>query len=292
MEKYKVVIIGSGIAGMTAGIYLKRSGIEPLIIEKSAPGGTLNEIPIIENYPGYKDISGPDLAMNIYNQVNSLKIKMLSKKVNSIDLDKCIINDNTQYDYLIIATGRKRRLLNIEGEDELIGKGLSVCALCDGFFYKNKRVIVVGGSSSALTEALYLSNIAKEVIIVYRGNDLRGEKYLKDKVLVRDNIKILYNSNITRYNKDNNKLVSVLINDKDIVLADAVFLAIGSSPNSDIFDVEKENDYIIVDKNNKTSKDNVYAVGDVIKKDYYQLSTATNDAVVAALNIINRINND
>lgn len=292
MEKYKVVIIGSGIAGMTAGIYLKRSGIEPLIIEKSAPGGTLNEIPIIENYPGYKDISGPDLAMNIYNQVNSLKIKMLSKKVNSIDLDKCIINDNTQYDYLIIATGRKRRLLNIEGEDELIGKGLSVCALCDGFFYKNKRVIVVGGSSSALTEALYLSNIAKEVIIVYRGNDLRGEKYLKDKVLVSDNIKILYNSNITRYNKDNNKLVSVLINDKDIVLADAVFLAIGSSPNSDIFDVEKENDYIIVDKNNKTSKDNVYAVGDVIKKDYYQLSTATNDAVVAALNIINRINND
>lgn len=290
MEEYKVVIIGAGIAGSTAAIYLKRGGIEPLIIEKSAIGGTLNEIPSIENYPGYINITGPELATNIYNQVKNLDIKILNKEVTSINLDKKIINNNIKYDYLIIASGRKRRLLNLENEKELLGRGISTCALCDGFFYKNKKVLVVGGSSSALTEALYLSNIASEVTIVCRKNKLKGEEYLINKVLNTQNIKVLYNSNITKYNKEKDRLVSVLINNKETLLVDGIFLAIGSSPNSSIFKVKKEEDYIIVDKNNKTSKDNVYAIGDVIKKDYYQLITATGDSLVAATNIINNIN--
>ena len=290
MEKYKVVILGAGISGMTAAIYLKRGGINPLIIESSVPGGVLNNIPSIENYPGYENISGPDLAMNIYKQVKDLDIKILLKKIDNIDLNKKIINNNIEYDYLVIATGRKHRLLGIERENELLGKGISTCALCDGFFYKDKEVVVVGGGSSALTEALYLSNIAKEVTVVHRGNTFTGEKYLIDKVNSTKNIKVTFNSNVTSYNINEDKLVSVTINNKDIIKADGVFLSIGSTPNSELFNVDKDNSYVLVDSNYMTNIEDVYAVGDVIKKKYYQLSTAASDAVVVASTIIDKEN--
>lgn len=290
MEKHKVVILGSGIAGMTAGIYLKRGGLDVLVVEDNIPGGVLNEIPSIENYPGYEEISGPDLAMNIYNQLTKLGVKILNKKITSIDLNNKIINNNIKYEYLVIATGRKSRMLSLEHEKELLGKGISTCALCDGFFYKDKKVAVVGGGSSSLTEALYLSKICKEVIIIHRRDKLTADKYLIDKVNSTKNIKVLYNSNITKYNQNNNKLTSIIINNKDNLEVEGVFLAIGSTPNSEIFNVNKDNNYIIVDSNYMTNIDKVYAIGDVIKKDYYQLSTAASDAVVAASNIIKREN--
>ena len=290
MEEHKVVILGSGIAGMTAGIYLKRGGLDVLVVEDNIPGGVLNEIPSIENYPGYEEISGPDLAKNIYNQLTKLGVKILNKKITSIDLNNKIINNNIKYEYLVIATGRKSRMLSLEHEKELLGKGISTCALCDGFFYKDKKVAVVGGGSSSLTEALYLSKICKEVIIIHRRDKLTADKYLIDKVNSTKNIKVLYNSNITKYNQNNNKLTSVTINNKDNLEVEGVFLAIGSTPNSEIFNVNKDNNYIIVDSNYMTNIDKVYAIGDVIKKDYYQLSTAASDAVVAASNIIKREN--
>lgn len=290
MEEHKVVILGSGIAGMTAGIYLKRGGLDVLVVEDNIPGGVLNEIPSIENYPGYEEISGPDLAMNIYNQLTKLGVKILNKKITSIDLNNKIINNNIKYEYLVIATGRKSRMLSLKHEKELLGKGISTCALCDGFFYKDKKVAVVGGGSSSLTEALYLSKICKEVIIIHRRDKLTADKYLIDKVNSTKNIKVLYNSNITKYNQNNNKLTSVIINNKDNLEVEGVFLAIGSTPNSEIFNVNKDNNYIIVDSNYMTNIDKVYAIGDVIKKDYYQLSTAASDAVVAASNIIKREN--
>lgn len=290
MEEHKVVILGSGIAGMTAGIYLKRGGLDVLVVEDNIPGGVLNEIPSIENYPGYEEISGPDLAMNIYNQLTKLGVKILNKKITSIDLNNKIINNNIKYEYLVLATGRKSRMLSLEHEKELLGKGISTCALCDGFFYKDKKVAVVGGGSSSLTEALYLSKICKEVIIIHRRDKLTADKYLIDKVNSTKNIKVLYNSNITKYNQNNNKLTSVTINNKDNLEVEGVFLAIGSTPNSEIFNVNKDNNYIIVDSNYMTNIDKVYAIGDVIKKDYYQLSTAASDAVVVASNIIKREN--
>ena len=290
MEEHKVVILGSGIAGMTAGIYLKRGGLDVQVVEDNIPGGVLNEIPSIENYPGYEEISGPDLAMNIYNQLTKLGVKILNKKITSIDLNNKIINNNIKYEYLVIATGRKSRMLSLEHEKELLGKGISTCALCDGFFYKDKKVAVVGGGSSSLTEALYLSKICKEVIIIHRRDKLTSDKYLIDKVNSTKNIKVLYNSNITKYNQNNNKLTSVTINNKNNLEVEGVFLAIGSTPNSEIFNVNKDNNYIIVDSNYMTNIDKVYAIGDVIKKDYYQLSTAASDAVVAASNIIKREN--
>ena len=183
----------------------------------------------------------------------------------------------------------KRKYALVIGNE---GNGVSeeVNNLCDGFFYKDKKVAVVGGGSSSLTEALYLSKICKEVIIIHRRDKLTADKYLIDKVNSTKNIKVLYNSNITKYNQNNNKLTSVIINNKDNLEVEGVFLAIGSTPNSEIFNVNKDNNYIIVDSNYMTNIDKVYAIGDVIKKDYYQLSTAASDAVVAASNIIKREN--
>lgn len=289
MEKYKVVIIGSGIAGMSSAIYLKRGGVDPLIIEASAPGGALNVIPNIENYPGYVNISGPDLAMNIYNQVNDLGIKYYLKKIKKIDLENKVIDDIISFDYLIIATGRRHKLLNLSGEENLIGRGVSTCALCDGAFYKGKEVVVVGGGSSALSESLYLSNICKKVTLVHRKNFFRGEDFLERKVKSASNIDIIYNVNVKKYNVLNNMLTSVTLDNGKVIKADGVFLAIGSLPNSELFEVQKDNGYIVVNDHYETSMKNVYAVGDVIKKDMYQLVTASSDGAKAAFNIIEDI---
>jgi len=288
MQKYKVVIIGSGIAGMTAAIYLKRGGIDPLIIEKSAPGGTLNLIPEVENYPGFETISGPDLAMNIYSQVTKLNVNYMFKNIKEIDLDNKIIDDEIEYDYLIIATGKRHRLLNLESEDKLLGKGISTCALCDGNFYKDKNVIVVGGASSALTESLYLSSICKKVTMIVRRDSFTGEDYLVDKVINTPNIKVIYNSIITSYNTKKDKLESVTIDGKKKIKTDGIFLAIGSIPNSELFDVEKENNYIITNKNFETNKKNVFAIGDIIKKEYYQLINASSEGMIVANTIIEK----
>lgn len=290
MQKYKVVIIGSGIAGMTSAIYLKRGGIDVLIIENSAPGGTLNYIPNIENYPGYISVSGPDLAENIYKQVLSLNIKYLFRDIKKIDLENKIIDDDISFEYLIIATGKKNRLLGLANEEEFLGRGISTCALCDGMLYKDKNVVVVGGGSSALTESLYLANICKKVTIIIRKDHFTGEKYLIDKIAKTKNIKIINNSNIINYNIKNDKLDSITLDTSKKIKTEVVFLSLGSIPNSNLFNVSKDNDYVIVDNLYRTNISYVYAIGDVIKKDYYQLTTAVNDATVAASDIIRRCN--
>ena len=288
MERYKVVIVGSGIAGMTAAINLKRGGIDTLIIENNTPGGVLNYIPNIENYPGYSNISGPDLAMNIYNQVNNLGIKIKFMNINNIDLDKKIIDDEIEFDYLIIATGRKSRMLGIEKEKELLGRGVSTCDLCDGAFYRDKDVIVVGGGNSSLTESLYLANIVRSVTIIIRRDKFTGDKYLVDRINNTKNIKVIKNSNIIKYNTKNNSLVSVTLDNKKKVKTSGVFLALGGTPNSELFNVDKDNGYIVVNNRYETNIPYVTAIGDVIRKDYYQLTTAVYDAVVVANNIINK----
>ena len=293
MKSSKVIILGSGISGMTASIYLKRGGITPIIIENNAPGGTLNIIPSIENYPGFNEISGPDLAVNIYNQTKKLGIEYIYRNIEKIDLKNKIIDNDTKFDYLIIATGRRARLLGLENEDKYLGRGISTCALCDGTFYKDKEVIVVGGSSSAISEALYLSNICKMVTIIHRGDSYRAQKILIDKLGSTKNIKQIFNANVIKYNIKNNKIIGVTLDNNKKIKAEGIFLGIGSIPNSDIFEVEKEDNYIIVDNEMKTNIDYVYAIGDVTKKKTYQLITASSDGIIAASSIIKReINKD
>jgi len=291
-EKYDVIIIGSGIAGMTAALYLKRGGLEPLIIEESAPGGQLNKINIIENYPGFLKTDGPTLAMEIYNQVEKLGIKYLYDKVIKVDLtneEKEVTTGNrTLYcKFLVIATGRlSKKLFN--DDDRHIGKGISYCALCDGNLYKDKDVAVVGGGNSALEEALYLSNICNSVTIIHRSEKFSAEEALISEVLLKSNIKCVYNSNITEYNIENGKLVSVLLDNLDKIDVTGLFISIGSVPSAEIFDVNKDKGFIIVDDECMTNIENVYACGDVIKKEVYQLTTAAGEGTTVAYSIIKK----
>lgn len=291
-NKYDVVIIGSGIAGMTAGIYLKRGGLNPLIIEESVPGGQLNKINIIENYPGFLKTDGPTLAEEIYRQVNELEIEYLFDKVIKVDLTDetkkiTTTKETIECKYLIIATGRlSKKLFN--DDDRYIGKGISYCALCDGNLYKGKDVAVVGGGNSALEEALYLSKICNSVTIIHRGETFSGEKTLVDEVLSKKNIKCVYNSNVTEYNIENSKLTSVILDTGNVIETSGLFISIGSVPSAEIFDVKKDKGFIVVDSECMTNIENVYACGDIIKKNVYQLTTATGEGTTAAYSIIKK----
>lgn len=291
-ENYDVIIIGSGIAGMTAAIYLKRGGLNPLIIEENAPGGQLNKITSIENYPGFIKTDGPTLAAEIFNQVRNLDIEYLFDKVVEVELNeekKKVVTGGTALfcKYLIIATGRlSKKLFN--NDDRYIGKGISYCALCDGNLYKNKNVAVVGGANSALEEALYLSEICNNVSLIIRGEKLKGEEELINKVLEKNNINCMYNSNVSEYNIENNKLVSITLDNNKVIDTEGLFISIGSVPSADIFNVDKEKGFIIVDENCMTNIENVYACGDVIKKEVYQLTTAASEGTIVANHIIRK----
>ena len=289
MEEYNTIIIGSGIAGMTSGIYLKRAGINILIIENNMPGGELNKANTIENYPGYESINGTDLAMNIYNQLNSYNPDYLFEDITNVDLDNNIITTTSKklkYKNLIIATGRRSKTLGLENEDKLIGHGISFCASCDGALYKDKTVTVVGGANTAVSDALYLSKICKKVYIIYRKDNLRSEEILKERLAQTTNVEILYNREITEYIEENNKIKAIKLDNNQEIKTDCLFLAIGYIPNSELFNVEKINGYIKVDNNYQTNKKNVYACGDVIKKDLYQLVTSASEGATTANNII------
>ncbi len=284
MKKYDVVIIGSGIAGMSAAIYLKRNNKSVLVIENDTPGGQLNRSSLIENYPGYVSISGPDLACNIYNQVSNLNIDYYFGNIKKISFDKNTIytDEEVIYKYLIIATGRSPRKLDIL--NDYIGNGVSYCAICDGSLYKNKDVLVIGGGNTAFNEALYLSKICNSVKIFNRNDLLRADFKEIEDVKKTNNIEVILNEFI----RDIIKKDKFIINNK--YYFDGIFVCIGYVPNSKLFDVEKDNDYIVVDSHFKTNIDNVYAVGDVIKKDVYQLVTASSEGATSALDIINRLN--
>ena len=291
MQKYDVVIIGSGVSGMTAGIYLKRGGINTLIIEGDTPGGQLNRASSIKNYPGFKEIDGPTLAYSIYEQLNSYNIDYLYEKVTEVNLDDKIIttqNNEIAYDYLIIATGRVPRKLNLDNEEKLIGHGISYCALCDGNLYKDKEIIIVGGGNSALQEAIHLSKICKKVTIIHRRDTFKAEREVIDDLSNYANINIIYNANVIRYNIMNDKLYSVTLYNNEEIKIDGIFISIGYDPATDIFNLDKDNGYIIVGKNYETSIKDVYACGDVIKKDTYQLTTSTGEATVVANHIIHK----
>ena len=291
-KKYDAIIIGSGIAGMTAAIYLKRGGLNPLIIEENAPGGQLNKINIIENYPGFIKTDGPTLAKEIYDQVEKLKIEYLFDKVVSADLnneEKIVntLNHQLVCKYLVIATGRLSKKL-FKDDERYTGKGISYCALCDGALYKGKKVAVVGGGNSAMEEALYLSEICKEVTIIHRSEKFRGDQSLIDDISSKKNIKCVYNSNITEYNIENGKLKSVLLDNSDEIEVDGLFISIGSVPSAEVFEVEKDKGFIIVDNECMTNIENVYACGDVIKKNVYQLTTAASEGTIVAYSIIKK----
>ncbi len=296
-----VAIIGAGVAGMTAAIYLKRAGIDCIVIENVSPGGQILKAFKVENYPGFMQISGTELSNNMFDQIKRLDvqykkdevIKIESKKKKKITLKS---NDTIECEKIIIATGRKPKKLNVPNLNKFLGKGVSYCATCDGRFFKDQDVVVVGGSNSALEEAIYLSNICKTVTIIHRRDTFRADKYYQDEISKIDNIKVKYNAHLKELVSDGIKLSSLIIeyNNGEIEELEITgcFSSIGYEPNSELFDsIVKLDDegYIKVDKNYMTNVDGIYASGDIVKKDSYLLITAMNDAVVASASCIAKL---
>lgn len=297
---FDVIILGGGVAGMTAAIYLKRANKNICIIEKSAPGGLINISSTIENYPGYEKIDGPSLAYKMYEQVKGLNIPFKFTKVTQI-------KDNNEYKEIItdkeiltckkiiIATGREAKKLMIEDVDKLTGKGISYCALCDGALYKGKDVAVVGTGNSALEEALYLSDICNKVYIIDRSAIMRGDDILVDKINNKNNIEILYNTEIKEFIKENDILRKVKLQKENEMYdldVSAVFVFIGYKPATDFIkdlNITDEKGYIICNKNYETKIKGIYAAGDVVYKNAFQIVTAANDGALAAVACIKEL---
>lgn len=298
---YDVIVVGSGPAGITSAIYLKRANINVCVMEKSAPGGQLNKSSTIENYPGFEKITGPELAYNFYEQILKLDIPFINEEVIKIeDKTSYKIVETNKKTYtckgIILALGRKPRSFDNKNVSLLEGKGVSYCSLCDGPLFKNQDVSIIGGGNSALEESLYLADICKSVTIINRRDVLRGDKMLVDKVLKKDNINILYNSEVVEFNKQDDFLESLTINTNgklNKLDVKACFIFIGYVPATDFLsnlDILDEKGYIKTDKNLKTDIPFIYACGDTINKQVYQIVTATGEGAVSAISFINDYN--
>ena len=284
------VIIGAGPAGMNAALYLKRGGIEPIIIESDVPGGKMLKTYKIENYLGYESIDGGELALKMSKQVKDLGVKIIRDKVVKVSSgNKFVIKcENNEFvsDYVIVATGRIPRKLGLKNESELTGRGISYCAVCDGAFYKDKEVAIIGGGDSALTEALYLSDLCLKVYVLAR-KDLRASDVLQNRIKNKDNIVILKNVEVSEI-LGNDKLSSILLNNGDRLDVSGMFIAIGGNPELSFLDslgVELVNGYIKTNNRMESNIKGLYAAGDVRYKDFYQIITAASDGAIAALSI-------
>ena len=292
MNKYDVIVVGAGVAGMTASIYLKRANLNVLLLEKEMPGGQLNKTTDIENYPGFTKVNGTDLALSIYNQVKENNIEY--KYGNVIEIidnneTKIIKTNREEFEtkYVVLASGRKPRKIGLENEEKLVSNGISYCAICDGMFFKDKIVAVVGGGNSALTGALYLSNICSKVYIINRRKVLRADLSLQEKVKQKNNIEILFNRKVTKLNEKDNILESIDVNNEKLDIA-GLFIYIGFDPDINYLknlDIKNNNGYIVVDENMETSVKGIYACGDIIDKKVYQITTAIGEAAVCATSI-------
>lgn len=299
---YDIIIVGAGAAGMTAAIYGVRSGKSILLIEEKMYGGQIINTPQVENYPGIETISGASFATNLYNQAKGLGAEYLSGKVTEIkdcgDTKEVTVNDNSyKAESVIIATGARNRTLNVPGEIKLTGKGVSYCATCDGMFFRNRDVAVVGGGNTALEDALFLSDYCNKVYIIHRRETFRGEKQLEESLRAKENVVFLLNRVVEEI-QGKETLESIIVKEKDgdkseKISINGLFIAVGQVPDNDVFSNIVELDeygYIAAGEDCKTNCEGVYAAGDCRTKSIRQLTTATSDGAVAALGACSYIN--
>ncbi len=301
MMHSKVLIIGSGPAGYTAAIYAARAMLEPTLVQGLQPGGQLTITTDVENYPGYGDvIQGPWLMEQMQEQAKNVGTNIINDIILSVDFKskpfKAISESGTEYtaDSVIISTGAQARWLGLESEKKFQGYGVSACATCDGFFFKEKKVAVIGGGNSAVEEALYLTNFASKVYLVHRRNELRAEKILQDRLFKNEKVECVWDSELKEIVGDEDPLNVKSINIKNTktnetsnIELDGVFVAIGHDPATQIFrgQVEMDEDGYIITKPDSTltNVDGVYAAGDVKDKIYRQAVTAAGMGCMAAL---------
>lgn len=291
---YDLIIIGGGPAGLTASIYAKRFGLNTLLIEKFGTGGQMPLTDLIDNFPGFPDgISGVELATRITDQAKKFNVEIVNDEVIDVELDEIKKVKTTGGTYeskgIIISTGASPKKLNIPGEKEFTGRGVSYCAVCDAYFYKNQDVLVVGGGNSALTEALYLTTFVNKLYLIHRRDKFRADQYLQEKVFNNKKIEIILNSELKEikgkkrvekvlvYNKEKNENIELNVN--------GVFIYVGYTPNTEIFKNKinlDEDGFIITDEEMRTNIKFVYAAGDVRRKSLRQIITACSDGAIAA----------
>lgn len=288
---YDVIIIGCGPAGMTAALYLLRANKKVLILEKETIGGQISSSPLVENYPGISSISGSELSNNMYEQITNLGVEIELEEVMKIKpgkVKKVITTDNTyEGKSIIIATGNRYRLLGLPNEEDLIGSGIHFCVSCDGAFYKDKIVAVIGGGNSAIINATYLSQICKKVYVIQRSNKLTAEDALVERLKQKSNVEIILSRQVKKIN-GTDSLESIVLDDEMEIKLDGMFIAIGQVPQNDflngVINLDERN-YIDSD-DTKTNQDGIFVAGDCRKKKYRQLTTACNDGTSAALDAI------
>ena len=299
-KKEKVIIVGSGAAGLTAAIYAARANLEPLVIEGIQPGGQLTITTDVENYPGYADVvQGPWMMEQMKLQALKVGARIINDIVTSVEFKKnekilkLDSNKTLKTETVIIATGAQAKWLGLESENVFNGRGVSACATCDGFFYRNKDVAVIGGGNTAVEEALYLSNICSKVTLIHRRDELRLEKILQKRLFEKDNVKIIWNNVVDEIKGNESgvnslKLSSTVSKETEIINVEGVFVAIGHSPSTDAFrgaiNMDDEG-YIIAQKpgTSLTNIDGVFAAGDCVDKIYRQAVTAAGMGCMAAL---------
>lgn len=297
---YDIIIIGAGPAGMTAAIYARRAAKTVLVLEAAAYGGQIINTPDIENYPVAAHISGFDFATNIYNQAVALGAEFKFEKALEIKdgAEKTVVTAKNEYTAkaVIIATGSQNRKLGVEDEDKLIGRGISYCATCDGAFFRNKNVAVVGGGNTALEDALYLADIANTVYLIHRRDSFRGEEATVEKLKEKPNVEFVLNSVVKKLIAEK-RLTGVEVENKDGVSrtleVNGLFAAVGRIPETSAFaglaDIDGSG-YFASDESCLTKTPGIFVAGDVRSKDVRQLVTATADGAVAATKAVGYIN--
>lgn len=297
MEKYDVIIIGAGPGGMTSALYASRANLSVMMIDRGIYGGQMNNTAEIENYPGFKSILGPDLAKEMYESSTNFGAKYEYGTVESIEDkgDSKIVNtDQGCYEAgaVIIGTGSQYRKLGVPGEDEYGGRGVSYCAVCDGAFFKNREVVVVGGGDSAISEALYLAGLASKVTVIHRRDQLRAQKVIQDRAFANDKIEFVWDTNVTEVVGDNMKVTGVKTinnktNEEGEIAASGVFIYVGNNPMTEPFsnlNITDEKGWIKTNERMETSVKGIFAIGDVREKELRQVTTAVGDGGIAGQN--------
>ena len=299
---HDIIIVGAGTAGLSAAIYGLRAGKSVLVLEQASYGGQIINTPEIENYPAIQKISGFEFATNLYNQAKNLGAEFAFEKVEGIE-DKGQFKEVKTKDKsyegkaVILATGAKNRSLGVEKEEELVGKGISYCATCDGMFYRGKVVAVNGGGNTAVEDATFLSDYVQKVYVIHRRDEFRADKAEVDRLVAKPNVELVLNSTVKRLESDASGLTGVVVANKDgeerTLKVDGLFVAIGQAPDNQAFSELVELDgmgYISAGESTLTKTPGIFTAGDCRTKAIRQLATAASDGAVAGLAAVSYIN--
>lgn len=301
-KKYDVIVIGAGPGGLTAGLYASRANLSVLILDRGIYGGQMNNTAEVENYPGFKSILGPDLAEKMYQGAIQFGAEYAYGSVEKVEVNgdlKQVVTDSETYEapVVIIATGSQYRKLGVEGEAEYAGRGVSYCAVCDGAFFKDQPLAVIGGGDSAVEEGVYLAKLASNVNIIHRRDQLRAQKILQERAFANDKIDFTWDTIVTKINGDGQKVTSVSTHNKKTgedgeLKVNGVFIYVGVIPLTEPFKalgITDEQGWIKTDELMRTSLPGVYAIGDVRAKELRQITTAVGDGSIAGQQAFNYI---